>query len=350
MKKILLLLVFLALTYSSFAQNAPGGSIFFEGTAHWESLVPLFYQRFTDEATAAGYTVAESQSEAAHTFRYIISGSSQVTGDNEPTIRIIITNNSDMEEILDFEYLFIDINEMYEYAYFLFQRATIYIPLPRKSDFIDVGWQNKLLYIRASFDYPITFYALQPDGLVGGGIAVYATDDDGNIIRVSPEDNKVLAMPGATIGLEFQFLSFVSLELNLQANMGDTRNNNFVNLAAGAELKFPLKFFQHIVIEPYLTLAYPLTVSEIFSEFPLFMVGGGLQVGTKGGKNGSFFIDVGFRYSTTKAAMHNPYREPPLFPEPSVIYYNHYLLKLGVGYKFGIIDRKDGDNLLIRYY
>jgi len=336
----------MALAYSSFAQKMPIGSLFIDGASQREELAKLFEERFIDEAKASGYNVTGSQSDAAYSFSYTITENTGMDAEsNEPIIRIIIINNSDGEEILDFEYYFTDINEMYNYTQFLFQRAAISIPLPRRNDLIDVGWQNKLLYIRASFDYPIKFFALQPDGLIGG-IGVY--EDKSDPPRISPEDNKVLAMPGATVGLEVQFLSFMSIELNVQFSMGDTRDNNFVNLAAGAELKFPLKFFPNIVIEPYTAFTYPITVSDIFHEFPLFMVGGGLQAGTKGGKNGSFFVDAGFMYSIRKAGMHNPYGG--LYPKPSVIYYNYYLLKLGVGYKFGLINRKDDGSTLIKHY
>ena len=345
MKKILLLPVFLALAFSSFAQKAPDGSLFIEGKAQVESNIEFFSNRFIEEATAAGYTVTESGSEAAYTFKYEISEINEMAESNEPVIKINIINNADGEEILNFEYIFNDIYEMYDYIQFLFQKASISIPLPRRNDLIDIGWQNKLLYIRLSFDYPITFYALQPDGLIGG-IGVYNFNDE-NKPMVSPEDNKVLVMPGATVGLEFQFLNFMSFELNLQLSLGDPRNNYFINLAAGAELKFPLKFFQHIVIEPYAAFTYPIITSDVFSEFPLFMIGGGIQVGAKGGKNASFFVNTGFMLSLTKAGMKNPYGE--LFPEPPVIYYNHYVFKLAIGYKFGLIDRKNG-KLLVNYY
>ena len=352
MKKTLFSLLLFSLTFFSFAQNTPTGSLYIEGAAQNEDNVTLFTERFTDEATASGYAIAERRGDAAHTFRYIINEITEVTDEetgtinvNEPEIKIVIINNSNREEILSFEYFFNDINEMYNYTQFLFQRAAISIPLPRKSDFVDISWQNKLFYLRVSFDYPITFYALQPDGLIGG-IGVYEGEySEPN--RVSPEDNKVLAMPGATAGFEFQFLNFMSLELNLQFSMGDPRNNYFVNLAAGAEVKFPLKFFQHIVIVPYLSFMLPITVSEVFDEFSLFLTGGGIQAGTKGGKNGSFFIDAGFMFSLSKVKMHNPYGE--LFPEPPVISYNHYILKLAVGYKYGFINRKTG-KLLINYY
>ncbi|MCL2244583.1 MAG: hypothetical protein FWC03_08985 [Treponema sp.] len=351
MKKVLFSLVFLVLALTSYAQKKPAGSLLINGTSHRDGLTSYFTERFTEEASASGYIIAGKLNEAEYVLNYVISETSFSEDESEEAvieqvIKIIIYNNLNDEEILNFEYIFNDIYEMYDYVQFLFQRASISIPLPRKSDLIDTTWQNKLLYLRASFDYPITFFSLQPDGLVGGIGAYEGTFSHPN--RVSPQDNKILAMPGATAGIEFQFLNFMSLELNIQLSMGDTRNNYFLNLAAGAELKFPLKFFPHIVIEPYAAFTYPILISDIFSEFPLFSVGGGLQIGTKGGKNGSFFVDAGYMFSFTNAGMNNPYGN--LYPQPAVIYYNRSVLKLGIGYKFGIIDRKTGVNSFIKNY
>ena len=119
--------------------------------------------------------------------------------------------------------------------------------------------------------------------------------------------------------------------------MGDTRNDTFINLLAGAELKFPIKYFENFMIEPYAAFALPLMVSDIFHDFPPFALGGGLQFGTKGGKNGALFVDIKYMLCLTDAVMFNPYGE--LFPKPSVIHYQRFVIGLGVGYKFGFIDR-----------
>jgi len=199
-------------------------------------------------------------------------------------------------------------------------------------------WKNKWIYFRASFDYPITFYLLQSTGLKGGS-GLYNTDPD----RVAPIGHEIIAMPGATVGAEFQLLNFLSLELNLQLSMGDTRDHLFINTAAGLELKVPVKF-DNIMLVPYGAFSFPLNVSPVFSEFPHVAAGGGMQLCTRAGKRGAFFADVKYMFSFTDAVMHNPYLAfPPsqqIYPEPAVIHYKRSQLGIGLGYKIGIIDKK----------
>jgi len=171
-----------------------------------------------------------------------------------------------------------------------------------------------------------------------GGIGLYNIDPP----RVAPINHEIIAMPGATIGVEFQFLNFMSLELNLQLSMGDTRDNLFVNASAGLELKFPIKL-NSIAFVPYAAFIYPLSISPIFSEYPPFAFGAGLQLCAKAGTHGAFFIDVKYTFSLSDAVMHNPYlafdENKQLYPEPPVIHYNRSVIGIGVGYKFGLFDR-----------
>jgi hypothetical protein len=191
-----------------------------------------------------------------------------------------------------------------------------------------------------SFDYPITFYLLQGNGLYQGSL--YSGDYD-DPTGFDPLDHSVIAMPGLTVGVEFQFLNFMSFELNYQFSLGDTRVNSFLNMAFGAELKFPIKF-AHILFAPYITFFYPITVSDIFVDFPPFAAGGGVQFCARGGKHGAFFFDIKYMLSFHDAVMKNPYlaypEENQLYPEPSVIHYKRSMIGIGVGYKFGILDRK----------
>jgi hypothetical protein len=232
---------------------------------------------------------------------------------------------------------------VYEYSRILFQNATLYIPLVYTEELniaqeISRGWKNKWIYLRASFDYPITFYLLKSDGLMGG-IGLYNNDIPP---RPSPIGHEIIAMPGATVGVEFQLLNFFSLEINFQFSMGDTRNNLFFNTAVGLESKIPIKF-DNIMLVPYGAFVYYLNVSPIFNEFPPFALGAGVQLCAKAGKNGAFFVDVKYMFSFSDAVMHNPYLAFPadrqLFPEPPVIHYNRSVLGIGIGYKFGLFDR-----------
>ncbi|MDR1869401.1 MAG: hypothetical protein LBQ82_05410, partial [Treponema sp.] len=270
MKKILLFTLLLPLAAASFAQDKiPNRFIFIEGTADRADFQEYFMTNFKAEAFGVGYTVTGSKREAAHTVKFSVS-QNMVTGtdgirrqappgDNQYVIKISLLRNSDNFEIIVFDFFFTDLNEMYDYNQFLFLKAVSNIPPITEDDIIvvqeqvrvqehviDNSWKNKWLYLRASFDYPITFYELKDDGLIGG-IGLYEGDFD-DPIRTAPIDHRVLAMPGATLGVEGQVFDFLSVEINFQINLGDTMDNTFINMALAAELKYNFKYFNNFVL------------------------------------------------------------------------------------------------------
>jgi len=319
-------------------------------------------RNFNAEAVGMGFPVTNNRGNAGYIFKFDVLPAAtrpNVTqDDNQFVIKITFINNTDNLEILSFDFFFNNLDEMYEYNQFLFFRATRYIPPaterivvvqevapqeeeeePEAPRFTGNDWRNKWIYLRTSIDYPVTFYALQPNGLIGG-IGVY----DGSFEqpdRTSPEDNKILAMPGVTLGLEFHVFKHFTVETNLQLCMGDTRRNNFINNAAGLELKYPFKLIDNFMIEPYGTFVYPVTVSEVFAEFPPFLLGGGIQIGAKGGEYGAFIVDIKYLHSLEDAVMTNPYGE--LYPNPSGIHYKRSMIKFGIGYKLGFGTRNHND-------
>jgi hypothetical protein len=154
---------------------------------------------------------------------------------------------------------------------------------------------------------------------------------------------------GAIAGIEFQLLPFLSLEANFQVSLGNPREQYALNMAAGAELKFPLKFLKSCVIQPYGAFVYPINHSPtfvdpsdeeipIFDEYPMFFIGGGIQFGIKMGKSGMLIIDGKYLMALTDTVMNNPYGE--LFPNPPLIHYERKALHFSIGYKFGILNRK----------
>ena len=345
MKKTFFFTVLLLLAASSFAQeDMQNRYIFIEGTASDQDHLEFFLQNLTMEATGAGYIVTEKKSDAANTLKF------KIFSDNDPNefiINISLLRNNDDFELINFDFFFSSLQDMYTFNRTLFLNATVSIPLPQVTEEylastreLNNRWQNKWLYVRASFDYPITFYMLKGDGLYKG-VSLYSGTSE-NPTSVGPLDHKILAMPGATVGAEGQFLNFMSAEVNYQVSMGDTRDNFFINMAAGAELKFPIKF-ENIMLTPYAAFVYHLTVSPIFSDFPPFAAGGGIEACVKGGSLGAFFIDINYMFSFSDAVMKNPYLAYPeanqLHPKPAVIHYNRSVLGIGIGYKFGFFDR-----------
>ena len=107
-------------------------------------------------------------------------------------------------------------------------------------------------------------------------------------------DNKVFALPGLTLGLELQFLNFMSAELNFQAGWEHMNDRDYIFMAAGLELKFPLKLISNVILEPYAAVKYPifipdfptaeLSALEVITWFPMLGFGGGFQIAQCGRK------------------------------------------------------------------
>ncbi|MCL2411357.1 MAG: hypothetical protein FWC97_06905 [Treponema sp.] len=349
MKKAVFLLflpIFLFPVSVSFAFELPNRRIYIEGTAFRSYHVDYFITNFTAEALGTGHTITEYREEAGFIFSFNVALNPDRDFDhNVHIISISLINNTNDIEVLNFDFYFTHLEDMYQYNQALFLRAANFIPPITEEDlrmameraaFIDTSWRDKIFYLRMSFDHPIAFYLLQPDGLFGGS-AVYAGDinspDRFNIL-----ENRVVTMPGVTIGLEAQIFNFMILAANFQFSLGGTFYNNSVNTSFGTELKFPIKRFSHLVIAPYFTVVFPLNdFDDVFQRFPDRMFGGGIQIGTRGGRNGVFFVDLKFLTANTNAIMHN--QLAAYFPNPGVIHYRRILLGLGIGYKHGFIDR-----------
>lgn len=344
MKKLLILPVFMALAVSSFGQVLPNRDIFLEGTAGNTEQRTFFMDNFRMEAGALGFNVTDRRADAGYTLKFHVQNH---TDPYDPEIRYIILLtlllNENDRELVSFGWPFAELEDMYEYNQFVFFRAAVLIPGINEEDLmllleentreiiaregtasdrgstaaasvpveaVNTGWQRKWLYLRASIDYPITFYILQGSSVL-------------------PLDNRFTAMPGATIGLEIHPLNFLSLELNFQASMGDKNDFSDMNLGAGAELKFPIKT-KTFIVEPYGAFLYHLSNPDIYEEFPQFAVGGGFQLAVRGGNSGAFFIDIKYMFSIGEAKMGTP----PL------IDYNRHVIGLGIGYKFGFLNKK----------
>ena len=340
MKKALFITIFTVLAVSSSikADQLSNRSIFIEGTSIRPDHLEYFLVNFRKEALGTGTVLADTSENAAFIFKFDVSSNPYIEEDgNAFLLTISLINNFNNDEILIFHFYYNSLDEMYEHNHYLFYRAVAVIPPLTEEALLRAqsAWKNKWIYVRASFDCPITLYALQPDGLVAGlGIYEGSFDDP---LRVSDLDNKIIALPGITIGAEFQFLDFLSFELNFMANLGDFNSNSFINLGINTQLKYSIKKFNRFVIQPYLAGYIPFTKSNDFWSIPPFAFGGGIQLSTRGGSNGAFFVDLSYLTTFTDAVGKNFYGD--LFPYPKEIKYKQSFIKLSVGYKYGFIDR-----------
>ena len=357
-------LIFLVLAVSSsLTANAQSINIFIEGSAATEEQRELMMEAFRQETTSYGCTAVDSEDDADYTFIFDVEPYDQEPP-SEYIISMTLVRNADDVEIVSLDYSFADFDELHEYCQFLLYQAIVLIPKPKEVEiikeveivvepvyetvietqirekFIPVpennDWRNKWLYARISLDYPVTFFRLRGDGLIGG-IGVYE-GTYASPTRVSPLDNRYVAMPGFTAGAEAQFLDWLSTELNCQLSLGRPGFNMFPNFALGAQLKFPLKFIKNFMIEPYGAFSFMLNKSPVFEKFPRAALGGGAQVNIKGGDRGAFFVDLNYMYSLGDVLMYNTYEA--LYPNPNVIHYRRFALGFGAGYKIGFFNRK----------
>jgi len=333
--------------------------LFIEGYAENDELLEAFLWAFQIEAGGAGYIVVPAKEDAAYTFKFDVSANMiednkgnlipALENDNQYIVRISLIDNSNNEEILFFDFFFTEIDEVYEYSQSLFNMATVYIP-PGKRDIyydyiVDRDWQNKWLYLRASVDYPISFFALQPTGLLGGQAAYMPSNSPTGLPPLSMQrlNHIILPQPGLTIGVEGQFLDFLGAELGLKMNIGDPWTYSFFNLTLNMAVKYNIKT-ENFMIQPYIGGLIPLIISDVFIEFPPLSLGAGVQAGVKGGPSGMIFIDVSFMYSFGEVYMKNQYAEPDkegktIAPVPRQIHYKHFVFGISVGYKYGLFNR-----------
>jgi hypothetical protein len=252
--------------------------------------------------------------------------------------QLILKNEKTNRAILLQNLLYTSIDTVYDF--FPLLMFNIFSQMNVKQGYAQTyseDWRDKWLYLRTSFDFPITFYALKDNGLKAGGVF---NDTDPNNIKIQHLDNKVVALPAMTWGIEVQLLNWLSIEPNFQINWEYLNDQDFINMAAGLELKFPLKFIRNIMLEPYGAAVYPVysTSSKVYNSYPLFAFGGGFQIATRGGQPGAVFIDINYMYYYGDTVIYNPYGK--LYPKPEIIHYQRSVLGLGLGYKFGLISRK----------
>jgi hypothetical protein len=345
MKKLCVLSIFLIFAASSVVADVQNISLFITGNAANPDHLEFFTNHFRIEAEAKGYVITGNRASAQNTLRFDVlpniilydDGTEEQAPPSEGQfiIRIEIRRNSDDVQIVSFDFPFTDLDAMTEHTQSLFAKAAVSIPLP--AEIIIEDWRNKWLYVRASLEFPISFYILKPNGLVGGSGVSYGTAGTSSY-RTTTIDNKVMALPAVTLGLEVQFLNFMSVEPKFQVGMENMGNEIYFSFAAGLEIKFPLKFFRHVMLEPYVAASYPLFVSPTFLQFPILGAGAGLQLGIQMGNSGILFIDVNYMYFIGDAVTKN-YMDP-LYPNPKVIHYQRSAIGIGIGYKFGFIDRR----------
>jgi hypothetical protein len=302
----------------------------------------FFAENFKMELIGANYVVADSLADSDYSMNLSVTQEVEdsyedktgttVAGRIVNILSVSLKDSEDGREILQFSWAFESLEEMYEWNLHLIYQAMANVPFTKLTGVPDTNhWRNKWVYVRASFDYPITFYA-NPNPA-----AIHENPND--YPNATPPfdvlDHKVLPFPGATLGVEFQFLNWMSLEGDFQINFGDPLSTSLIP-SINAALKFPLKPSKHFMIEPYAMGAFPAATASDTLSFPKLGAGGGVQFGVKGGSLGAFFVDLNYvHYFGSVVTKNNDIYKK----YPATIKWSRFSVGLGIGYKIGFFNR-----------
>jgi len=342
-KKALFVIIILFSSISGlYAAKPKNITLIIQGTGSQE-IVDGFKYALKIEANAAGYDVSDNPTAAKYFIKFNVVFDQ---AEQKSRFSVSLIKMADQSEIVTMEYLFTDEEEMLLYSQLVFFMLMANLPedeIEQKPEAApeDDSWRNKLLYLRASVDYSIMLLELQSTGSeVLGGVGMW---NSSNPSVVAPLDNKVVPVFGIGLGAEVQVLDFLSLEPGLQFSYENAVEGNATyNLLLTMSVKFPLKFFNSFVPEPYIMAAYPMRfkaaagATEVFN-LPPFALGGGVQVAVKMQKSSAIFFEASYLYYGD-VTMKNQYSK--LYDKPEWISYNYSVVCFKFGYKYGLFDRK----------
>jgi hypothetical protein len=346
MKRYFFVLALLCSVLPAFAQSRDDVKVYIPPVSGGVPEQQMFFaENFKMELIGANYAVVDNQTDSDYSMNlaitqdvedgYIDENGAAVADQIINVLTISLQDSSDGREILQFSWAFETLEEMYEWNLHLIYQAMANVPLTKLTAAPDTNhWRNKWIYVRASFDYPITFYA-NPDPT-----AIYKEPvNPGEVATYDRLDHKVLPYPGVTLGAEFQFLNWMSVEGGFQINFGDPLSTALIP-SINAALKFPLKPSKHFMIEPYGMVTFPTTTATDTVTFPKLGVGGGIQFGVKGGSRGAFFAEANYIHYLGKVVTRNNDADKP---KPSTINWSRFSVGLGIGYKIGFLNRNKED-------
>jgi hypothetical protein len=359
-KKCFFAVFLIAAAGAAFGQSRNDVRIYIPPVIGNPAQADFFRENFTMETSAAGYTVTQDVHEADYSMRLIVRPNTIVyddgteepapPGEHQYILLINLIRNSDNVEVVSLSFGFTELEEMYHHNLSLLYQTMANVPLARTTgeDTLavisgerkeDDRWRNKWLYLRASFDYITSIYWIVSDDdkdFRAGG-AAYLNDQSNQHYAIEP---RFRPMPGATIGLELQFLNWMSLEANFHMWFGDVIDYRAFIPGIGVQLKFPVKPSSYFMLEPYLAGAasMDIAVGDHIKQFPTFSAGAGIQLGVKGGNMGGFFLDVIGLWPFGEVHTINPYA--PALPEPQTLRWNHFVIGVSVGYKIGFFNRR----------
>jgi hypothetical protein len=290
----------------------------------------FFYDNFRMELIGANYAVSDIQKTADYSMNLNVTqevedGSDNVAQEIINILNISLIDNKDGREILHFSWAFDTLEAMYEWNLHLIYQAMANVPFTKITVVPDTNhWRNKWLYICGYGGLDLTF-----------GFYDYKGKND------SFQGRHYTFYPGPIfgLGLEFQFLNFMSAEIDITgAPYEVTTQHSTLTFALPILLKFPIKPSRHFMLEPYGGIQFNTSSSGSIIPSLLSWIGG-LQYGIKAGERGAILIDIravgDFGLGTTKFT-------PRISPDNGQSFYDEedrFQLQLLIGFKAGFYNR-----------
>ncbi|MCL1991564.1 MAG: hypothetical protein FWG66_01265 [Spirochaetes bacterium] len=337
MGKIIAAVIFFALPMSLFAQSREDTMIFVAPVVAEPAQAAFLHEHFTMEVLGANYSVTDLRSQSDFVIALEVmenlllfeGGVIQRAPEGQPQylLQLALIDNNLNFEMLSFSMPFTELEDIFEFSLTMVYQAMANVPVTRLGDFIDDdSWRNMWLYFRASFDFPvITVHSLQEP------LGVWSETGE----FFAPLNHNVRPVPGATLGVELHFLDWVSAEFAFSLRFGDPEGYSFIP-GVGVQLKFPLKPGTAFKISPYLMFNRTMNTATTSLAFPSSEIGLGIQLATRGHRQGAFFIDVNFLYALGNVVMPN---NNPTLIYPTEIIFSRYSIGIGIGYKVGFFER-----------
>ncbi|MDR3247277.1 MAG: hypothetical protein LBT39_00700 [Treponema sp.] len=332
MKRYLLFVILLLPVSVLFAQSRDDVTIYLSpATGGTPEQQAFFNENFRMELIGANYTLVDDQRQADYSMNLNVTqeveeGYDDVAEEIINVLNISLIDNKDGHEILQFSWAFSTLEDMYEWNLHLIYQAMANVPLTKLTAVPDTNhWRNKWLYLcgYAGLDLYFGFYERENESVSYQGSAY-----------------TFYAAPLFTLGLEFQFLNFMSAEIDVSGGpYAIDTDHSTIAFSLPLLLKFPLKPSKHFMLEPYGGVQFN-TSSHASIIPPLVSWVGGFQYGIRGGDRGAIIIDIraiGDIGSTTV--------NPSVKGNSTVQYdsVNRFQLALMIGFKVGFYNRNKED-------
>jgi hypothetical protein len=224
-------------------------------------------------------------------------------------LHLSLIDNKDGHIIAEQDLFYYTMEETYEYLPFLAFSMFGNVPLTKVS--LNDNWRHKWMYLTAQVMWTPRMYI--------------GTASSADFVQF-----------GAGLAFELHFLNFMSVEV------GAEYSNDYVRAIDSKPplefktgmfevpvlVKFVFKPGNHFMIEPYGGIQLNASTSTEINPPPLAWLVGvnyGVQVG-----GGAVFLDLKFVADLGDSRVNDPNVDP----------YNRYVIKVGIGYKYGFIVRK----------